>query len=114
MKSTTLTVTQGSVPTLRLVLHVETETGERVVRDLSAVSEAKFGVKGSPDDPDPAPSASYPATIALPDPRSAGVVLVTLSSNDTARAGNKFWKLLLDIGSVAVLGGHGKLSVTTC
>jgi hypothetical protein len=111
MNSTTLTVAQGSAPTLRLVLTIPDEAGERIPRDLSAVSGARFIVKDSPDNPDPAPSANYPTSITLPDPRTSGVALVTLQASDTTTPGNRFWHLDLQLGSTWTVAGHGRFHV---
>lgn len=60
------------------------------------------------------PTGPRAGGLTLLDPRTAGMVLIAFNGADMAIPGSRFWKLLLDIGSVAVLGGHGKLSVTTC
>jgi hypothetical protein len=111
-QAVTITIPQGAAPVIRLVLRVPDQDGELVTRDLSAVNAAQFIIKGSPDVPDPPPAyTTNGGGLTLLDPRVNGVVLVAFTSADTAIPGSTFWRLDLIMGSVGVLGGHGKLHV---
>ena len=110
---TTLTVAQGSAPTLRLKLRTKDDAGQYVARDLTPVSGARLIIKANPDAVDPAPADSYPASITLVEPRTSGVVLVTLTSGHTTSAGYAFWKLDLLIGSTWTTAGHGRLHISS-
>jgi hypothetical protein len=112
MRAVTLTVSQGSSPTLRLILKVKDEAGDYVVHDLSPVSGARFIIKGSPDVPDPAPRyITGGGGLTILEPRTAGMVTVAFNAADTTVLGNRFWKLVLDLGGVSDLGGYGRLHI---